>query len=553
MLQQLSIKNYALINELEISLSEGLSIITGETGAGKSILIGALGLLAGQRADVNVLQDKKSKCIVEGLFEISNYKLNDFFDKLELDFDVNTTIRREINAAGKSRAFINDTPVKLDTLKKLSSHLLDIHSQHEMRSLSSSKIQLSVIDAFSTEQKTLEKYQTEYAVYTDLKTKHDDLVEQENKSKLDLDYFQFQFNELEDATLKENELADLERDVSTLSNSEEIKANLESAVAGLIDREDNLLNILNQINSAIRSISKYHPDVATQLTRLESSYIELKDIAGELESLSGNIEYDGSKLEGMQDRLDMINGLLHKHRKESVDELILLKNDLSDRLINISSLENEIIAIKEELEQSFTKIDKLAKSLTQKRISIIPEMEKKIHELLAQMAMPDAYLTIKHTELDHLTQNGRDQVQFLFSANKGSTPKELNKVASGGELSRLMLAIKSIVAELMFMPTIIFDEIDTGVSGDVADKVGRIMTNMSHAMQVISITHLPQIASKGRNHFFVSKKSDGTTTHTSIRKLNKTERVEEIAKMLSGAELSKAALQNAKALLNTSE
>ncbi|NQY68845.1 MAG: DNA repair protein RecN [Flavobacteriales bacterium] len=551
MLQRLSIRNYALIKELDIEISNGLSIITGETGAGKSILIGALRLITGQRSDSNVLFEKDKKCIVEGVFNIKSYSLEAFFNKNELDFELQTTIRREINTSGKSRAFVNDTPVKLDILRELGSYLLDVHSQHDMRSLNSSSVQLEIVDAYAQNEKILSEYKVSFKQYSTLKAKYDELVLEDTKSRTDRDYYQFLFDELEDADLQENELEGLKRQVDLLNNSEEIKSNLEKAIYGLQEGDLNILNQLNEINGLIRSISIYSSTSEDQLLRLESCYLELKDIHSELEILSNGIEYDGEKLIELSYRQDLINSLLHKHNKNDIQELILLKNEFSDRLINISTLENEIKKLGAELDELNSVLIKKSDMLTKSRKNVLLDVENEVHKLLSLMSMSDAQLNISFDQSLELNRTGRNKVQFLFSANKGSVLQELSKVASGGELSRLMLAIKSVVSKLIAMPTIIFDEIDTGVSGEVADKVGRIMVRMAESMQVISITHLPQIASKGESHFFVSKSSEKERTTSEISLLNENERINEIAKMLSGDGLSDAAIQNAKELLNT--
>jgi len=549
MLKQLSVKNYALIDELEIDFPEGLTIITGETGAGKSILLGALGLIAGSRADSQALQDKTKKCIVEATFDIKGYALKPFFENNELDYEISTSIRREISPEGKSRAFINDTPVTLNQLKDLGEYLIDIHSQHQTLSINGSEFQLSVVDAFAKHQDVLDEYQKEYKTYKALEKKLNDLIEQEAQAKKDLDYFQFQFNELDNANLKADEQAEMEKELETLNNAEEIKSGLSRAANGLAGGEQNLLSSLNEIKIILHGMAKFNSSVNELNNRLNSSYIELKDIANELESLESDIVYDPKKIELLTEKLDEIYRLQQKHQVKNIEELIKIKDDISNKLIDFSSLENDIVKVKAELDKLQKALNAKAKQLSDNRKKVIPKIEKEIAELLSLLAMPNAKLQINHTALENFSTTGMDKIQFLFSANKGSEFKELNKVASGGELSRLMLSIKSLIAKLTALPTIIFDEIDTGVSGDVADKVGSIMNQMADKMQVITITHLPQIASKGSSHLFVYKEDKNNKTYSNIKKLSKEERVQEIAKMLSTGNPSAAAMSNAKELL----
>lgn len=551
MLKHLSVQNYALIDQLEVEFSEGLTIITGETGAGKSILLGALGLISGSRADTQALQDKTKKCIVEASFNIKGYALKDFFKANELDYEETTAIRREINPEGKSRAFINDTPVTLSQLKELGDVLIDIHSQHQTLTLNGSEFQLSVVDAFAKHEDVLETYRSDYKNYKTLEKQLNELVERESQAKKDLDYFQFQFNELEDANLQSDEQATMEQELETLNNSEEIKSGLSKAANGLNGGEQNLLTSLSEIKIALASFAKFKPEINELSTRINSSYIELKDIANELENLEQDIVYDPKRIEDLTQKLDAIYRLQQKHQVKTIEELIAIKDELSNKLLDFSSLETQIEKVKKELNKLQTSLTTLSKKITANRKKVIPKIEKEIASLLSALSMHNAQLKIEHTELETFSANGTDKVSFLFSANKGSDFKELNKVASGGELSRLMLSIKSLIAQLTALPTIIFDEIDTGVSGDVADKVGSIMTAISKAMQVITITHLPQIASKGKSHLFVYKEDKNNKTYSNIRKLSAEERIQEVAKMLSTGNPTTAAVSNAKELLKT--
>lgn len=549
MLKHLSIQNYALIDKLEVDFSDGLTIITGETGAGKSILLGALGLIAGSRADTQSLQDKTKKCIVEASFNIKEYALKDFFWANELDYEITTNIRREITPEGKSRAFINDTPVTLTQLKALAERLIDIHSQHQTLTLNGSEFQLSVVDAYANHADSLAEYSISFKQFKALEKALNELLTKESQAKKDLDYFQFQFNELEEAGLKPDEQAGIEQELEALNNAEDIKSNLSKAATGLNGGEQNLLASLNEIKSLLASQAKFKPEINELSTRLNSSYIELKDISNELESLEQDIVYDPKRIDKLTIQLDAIYRLQQKHQVKSVEELITIKDDLSNKLLDFSSLETEIEKTKKELTSVQKSLTALAKKIAANRKKEIPKIEKEIASLLSALSMPNAQLKIEHMETETLTANGADKVNFLFSANKGSDFKELNKVASGGELSRLMLSIKSLIAQLTALPTIIFDEIDTGVSGDVADKVGSIMNLMAKAMQVITITHLPQIASKGESHLFVYKEDKNDKTYSNIKKLSVNERVQEIAKMLSTGTPTAAAISNAKELL----
>jgi DNA repair protein RecN (Recombination protein N) len=551
MLKHLSVQNYALIDKLDVELTNGLTIITGETGAGKSILLGALGLIAGSRADTQSLQDKTKKCIIEASFDIKGYSLKDFFKEHELDHEPLTTIRREINPEGKSRAFINDTPVTLVQLKELGERLIDIHSQHQTLSLNGNDFQLSVVDAFAKHQPLLDEYYTDFSSFKDLEKQLKELIEKEAQARKDLDYFQFQFNELEDAGLKAGEQASMEQELETLNNAEEIKSNLSKAAGGLNGGEQNLLSSLNEIKILLNGMAKFKPEIAELSARVNSSYIELKDIANEIESIEQEVVYDPKQIDLLNEKLDAIYRLQQKHQVKTIEELISIKDEISNKLLDFSSLETEIEKTKAALDKVNKALSAKAKIISENRKKAIPKIEKEIASLLSSLSMPNAQLQINQSATEIYTSSGTDKISFLFSANKGSELKELNKVASGGELSRLMLSIKSLIAQLTALPTIIFDEIDTGVSGDVADKVGSIMNSMSAKMQVITITHLPQIASKGQSHLFVYKEDKNNKTFSNIRKLNAEERIQEVAKMLSTGTPTAAAISNAKELLKS--
>lgn len=552
MLKHLAVQNYALIDQLEIDFSNGLTIITGETGAGKSILLGAVSLLLGQRSDAQALQDKSKKCVVEGLFDIKDYQLKNFFDNNELDYENETTIRREVNPEGKSRAFINDTPVNLSVLKELVSNLIDVHSQHETLTLNDSAFQLSIVDAYAGNEKGLAEYRLKFKEYKAIQQKLNELIEKETQSGKDLDYFQFQFTELESAKLESVSQEKMEEELETLNNAESIKQNLSKAYSSLNDGEVNLLSSLNEIKQIISGMAKFNGEIKSLNDRLSSSYLELKDIADEIENTESAIVYDPQRIEELSSSLDEIYRLQQKHQVKTIAELIAIKNDLSIKLSAISSLEDEINKLKADLNKAHKDILQKAKGLSEKREKAIPPIEKEIKKMLADLGMPNAQLKINNQKLSEelVANDGLDKINFLFSANKGGDLRELSKVASGGELSRLMLSLKSLIAQLTALPVIIFDEIDTGVSGDVADKMGTIMQKMTETMQVIAITHLPQIASKGKNHLFVHKEDKANKTYTRIKSLNKEERIQEIAKMLSKNNPTPAAIKNAKELLN---
>lgn len=549
MLKHLSVYNYALIDQLEVDFSNGLTIITGETGAGKSILLGALGLVAGSRTDVQVLYDKTKKCVVEAAFNIREYSLSIFFSENELDYEDLTIVRREISPEGKSRAFINDTPVNLNLLKELAENLIDIHSQHQTATLNGSAFQLSVIDAFAKHTDLLKQYTADFKKFKILEKELNDLIIRETQAKKDLDYFQFQFKELEDANLNKSNQVEMEMEMETLNNAEDIKVNLSKAVFGLSGGEQNILLSINEIKSTIGAVAKYKPEINEINSRVNSLYIELKDLTNEIENVEQSIVHDPNRIEELTSRLDLIYHLQKKHQVKSIDELLGVVEEISNRLLDHSSLESAIEKIKKELIILKNALTAIAQKISVNRKNTIPKIEIEITALLSSLSMPNAQLKIDQTNTTDFTLNGIDKINFLFSANKGSDFKELNKVASGGELSRLMLSIKSLIVKSAALPTIIFDEIDTGVSGDVANKIGLIMNEMGNYMQVITITHLPQIASKGQNHLFVYKEDKNNKTYSNIKKLTKEERIDEIAKMLSTDMPGAAAINNAKELL----
>ncbi len=552
MLKQLSVKNYILIDELDIRLEKGLGIITGETGAGKSIILGALGLMLGQRADVGELLDKKKKCIIEGVFDVRAYQMKTFFEEKELDYADECTIRREINPEGKSRAFVNDTPVNLTTLKELSSRLVDIHSQHESLLLGNRSFQLNVLDAYAGNQDLLKSYKLNFTSWKQAEKAYLTLLDEEAKSKSDFDYLNFQFNEISALKLKEGEQVSLESEQQKLEHGEEIVEQLNRSVMMIRDGDENVVAQLSLVHQLLQGIKKFDDQFANQSDRLQSVLIELKDIHAELEDAIGKLQLDPKRLEEVNERLSFIYNLQKKHRLNTIEELLQFEEELSQKLQRISSFEDEILRLKKEVDDKKSQLLKSGNALTASRKKAIPALEKEVTQQLSELAMPHAVLRIALIEENEniFTADGMEKIQFLFSANKGGDFKELAKVASGGEMSRLMLCIKSIMARLTAMPTVIFDEIDTGISGETAARVGAILKQMAKDHQVLAITHLPQIASKGNTHFLVYKEVKKSTTRSQLRILNEEERLNEIARMLSGEVLTDAALDNARVLLS---
>lgn len=552
MLTSLTIQNYALIQELNIDLSKGLSIITGETGAGKSILLGALSLLVGQRADTGVLFDKSRKCIVEGTFLIKDYGMEAFFLQNEIEYDENTFIRREINPDGKSRAFVNDSPVNLTILKDLGELLIDIHSQHQNLYLENPVFQLQVLDTFAKQTNLFQQYKDCYSRYRLLANEFQKLSDEASKSKADLDYFQFQHTQLVQAKLEPDEQEALEQELSTLNHSEEIKTALVTA-AGLMSGEgSSILTLLKESQQYLgKLVTFYQPSEELQ-QRVSSVFLEMKDIAQETDRLADRIEHNPQRITYINQRLDLIYSLQQKHRVATISELIAIRDDLDHTIQNISGVDNRLDALKVSIDKIRSQLENIASSLSNNRRLIIPQIELRVHDMLLQLGMPNAIFKVELSPTDEFTAHGMDKVMFLFSGNKQGQLQLLSKVASGGEMARLMLSLKAIVAEAVTLPTIIFDEIDAGVSGDIADKVGNVIVRMSDYAQVINITHLPQIASKGDNHFLVYKNDVAGKTQSQIKRLSPEARITEIARMLSGEKLSEAAINNAKALLGIS-
>lgn len=549
MLQTLLVKNYAIIEEISLDFNAGFSVITGETGAGKSILLGALSLILGQRADTSILNNKEKKCVVEGVFNVPKELVTDFFLAHQLDLEFPVVIRREIAANGKSRAFINDTPVNLTLLKDLTNLLLDIHSQHETLALNSAEFQINVIDAFAKSNSLLNDYKEKYVSLKQLEQRFYQLKNTENSAKADADYLQFQLNELKALQLKKGEHEVLEQQLEMINNAEQIISTLQLAAEGLQNNDESIVVKLTAIEQAFRKISHCSEDYQQLNERINSVLIELKDIFSEVESQLDSVDVDASYQEVINNRVNTINTLIQKHRLTQADELIDLEQQLEEQLDGINSSEEKLLALGKEIQEKHQAATAAAKKLSAHRLKILSAFEKNIINNLKELGMENAVFKIHHQPLKELNSFGMDEFEFMFSANKGMTPKPLNKTASGGELSRLMLTIKALLAQNSTLQTILFDEIDTGVSGDIAYKMAAIMEGMSNNIQVIAITHLPQVAAKGNTHFKIYKSNKGNKTQTFVNILDNNQRIEEIAKMLSGKELTEAAKENAKNLL----
>lgn len=549
MLIKLFVQNYALIRDLSVELDNGLTIITGETGAGKSILMGALSLILGNRADSSVLLDKEEKCIVEGSFRIEGYALNEFFNSNELDYEVITTLRREINPAGKSRSFINDTPVTLNLLKELGDKLIDIHSQHQTLMLNDNTFQLNLIDSFSGTGKLLENYRDTYNGFRKLKKEFIALKEKSEKNKSDLEYYQFQYNQLDAAKLKEGEQPELEAEQEILNHAEEIKIALNSSLNLFSSDGISILSMLREVKSNLSKIRLYLSDSEELLSRTESAIIELDDVSAEIEKLGISIEADPARLSVVNNRLDNIYSLIQKHHLKNMDDLIRKKDELGELITSIVTGDERLLEIEKLLRHETENLKILSDEISDKRKNILPEIESRVTDLLKQLGIPNAKFRIALTRVSEFTMSGIDQADFLFSANKQIAPENLAKIASGGELSRVMLSLKSLLSKNNNLPTIIFDEIDSGVSGEVADKVGQILAGMGRYMQVINITHLPQVASRGTRHYHVYKDDTDNSTFTRVKLLNREERILEVARLLSGSEVTETALKNARELL----
>ena len=550
MLRQLYIKNFTLIDELDISLHAGFSVITGETGAGKSIILGAIGLLLGQRADTKSIKQGADKCIIEAHFDLSRYQLQPLFEQNEIEYDASDTIvRRELTAAGKSRAFINDTPVPLSMLKELGERLVDVHSQHQNLLLNKQDFQLSVVDILANDAKELADYQQTYGEYQQLQHQLQELKDDIEQNRQNQDFLQFQYEELSAANLTDGEQEELEQQSETMSHAEDIKTALYEANHALYDENTGAVGQVKAALSALNSISKVLPKCEELTERLNSCHIELKDIADEVSTLLENTDFDPAELDQINERLDRIYELEKKYHAESIGELISQREELKVKLSHIENSDEALHELEERLEQTTRHCQQQADALTQLRQKAAQQIEEQLYQRLVPLGMPKVRFAVK-IEQGELSRMGHDQVSFLFSANTSTPLQPVAQVASGGEIARVMLSLKAMISGAVKLPTIIFDEIDTGVSGKIAEKMAEMMQEMGRQdRQVISITHLPQIAALGSHHYRVSKEETAEGTSSRMQELSQDERIREIAQMLSGSDVSEAAIQNAKQLL----
>lgn len=554
MIKKLSVSNYTLIDELHIDFSAGFSVITGETGAGKSIILGALSLILGQRADLKSLRRSDEKAVIEGVFDIASYHLRDFFDENELDYDEGECIlRREILPSGKSRAFINDTPVSLAQLKTLGEQLIDIHSQHQNMLLADSRFQLRVVDTMAGDAALLADYREHYRRWRERLQAYTRLQEENRSGREEEDYLRYQLAQLDEAHLQEGEQEELEAELQTLQHAEEIKNELAVLQEFLHAEETGVVSLLNATLSRMRALSRLYPEVDEWAGRLESDYIDLKDIASTVDRSQENLNMDPERLAWVENRLDTYYSLQQKHRLASAAELLALRDSFAERLTRIENYDEELAALKHEVDEAESQVRNLAEQLTRVRRQSAANISSTLTERVKPLGMPHLQFEIEVSPRPQFDETGGDAIRFLFSANKNQPLQPVSEVASGGEISRLILSLKALVAHAMALPTIVFDEVDTGVSGEIADKMARIMREMSRCMQVISITHLPQVAAWGQTHYRVYKSDTATATATHLVRLTDSERVEEIARMLSGSSLTAAALDNARELLNRNE
>lgn len=550
MLSRLLINNYALIDSLSISFDDGFNVITGETGSGKSILLGALGFVIGDRSDSNVIIDDSRKCVVEAEFIFDDDRFKPFFDNYDLDYSAECVLRRELSPSKKSRAFINDTPVTVQQLKELGGQLIDIHSQHDSLLLTNPDFQLYLLDNAANNSSYLSEYSSLYRSFINTSNELKHLEELKRNSLAEADFLSFQLDELNKANLQDDEYEELTQRIELLENSEDVKNLLLQSDAILQESNDSLINQLIELKSAFDRLKRYLPVASSYLDRIESVKIELKDIARDIDGLQDDTQFDPDTLQLLRDRFDLIQRLMFKHHVNDYSELLTIRDELSTKVNSFTTIDDTIAVKSSELEQAKSHLTALAKVISERRLSAKVDFENDVTVILRQLAMPHAVFIVECVEIDSLCATGKDKVRFLFSANKGVRPEEMSRVASGGELSRLMLAIKSVAAKSKYLPTLVFDEIDTGVSGEVASKLGDIMRTMGKTLQLFSITHLPQIASKADNHFFVYKDNSNAKTHSCIKQLSYQERVSEIAKMLSNDSVSTEAYRAAEVLLS---
>lgn len=549
MLTHLQIKNYALIETLELRPDTELNIITGETGAGKSIMLGAIGLLLGNRADTKTLFNPEEKCVIEGEFNISGYAIKTIFDEEELDFEEVCIIRREISPQGKSRAFVNDTPVNLETLKRITSQLMDIHSQHDTLLLGANEYQLQIVDTYAQNNHLFESYKSEFLLFSKSQKIYTELLSEAKESKKEFDYNAFLLEELVKTKLKDGELELLEQELNILENAEEVKSKLQLSAEYLSNPEQSVISFLGNTLSNLNSISTYGTQFAALKERVNSCLIELKDIADEVAGEEEAVELDNEKIDSLQERISLIYNLLQKHQARNIRELLEIQADLQQKVSKVLNIDEAIEKARINTEKAEKAMLEQAEALSETRIAVLPSIENEVASLLHDLGMPNASLKLD-SELVKPGLTGINNINFLFSANKGIKPQQLKNVASGGEFSRLMLAIKYILADKRALPTIVFDEIDTGVSGEVSIKVGNMMRDMARGHQIIAITHLHQIAAQGNAHYFVYKDNSSVKTVSKIRRLTNDERVMEIAKMIGGEKPSAAIIENAREILN---
>ena len=546
MLNSLHIENYVLIKKLDLNFESGFSVITGQTGAGKSILLGALNLVLGARADLKSIKEGSEKCIIEATFNISNYNLIDFFEENDLDYSTECILRRELSASGKSRLFINDTPVNASILRTLADQLIDVHSQHENLILRDNNFQLGVLDTTAKNQDLLDKYKSLYKSHQQISRNIEELESKLSKGKEELDYLQFQYNQLEESKLVDSEDHDIETELTILEHANDIKyALLESE--NMLSAEQGVLEMLKTAENSLSAVSKYSTYCEEIVNRIYSCHIELKDIASELYNESEKVDSNPERLEYLRERRDLIYSLCQKHRVNTVSELIEIRNDLEERISLIDNSDEEIERLKRERDNLYKELLALANEISNRRQTQAFEVEKSLVELLTALGMPNCEVKFSITPLASPISSGMDKVELLFSSNKNKSPQPIDKTASGGEISRVMLCLKYLLANSTSLPTLIFDEIDTGISGEAADLTAKMLKKMSTNVQIISISHLPQIAAKATTHYFVEKSGESETT---VTQLTAEERVTAIARMLSGSTLSDAAIKNAQALLS---
>lgn len=550
MIKRLSIRNYAIIEEVEVEFSKKLTIVTGETGAGKSIMLGALGLIMGDRADTKTLKNPHKKCVIEGYFDVLHYNLREFFDEHDIDYDTEVVLRREITPSGKSRAFVNDTPVRLPIMRELAKRMIDLHRQFDTLDLHSEAFQLKMVDALAGNKELLNDYQTLYKDFQKNKRQLSKYIQQSEQNEKETDFLNFQLEELSVAELEADEQGELEEELAQLTNAESIKQILSAGYLQMIESEMAIVDQLSEISNQVATVKKFHKSLSALHTKFEGLVYELEDIAKEYNDIAENVEFDEARIGEINERLNLIYRLQTKHKVATIGELLEIQAELEEKVKSFGDLSEQIIELEQLIDKQENELREMAEVLSEKRHAVTSDFENKIHELLSQLSMVHAQLKIDIQTLNELNDTGLNLVQFMFSANKGGRLDLIKNVASGGELSRLTLCTKSLVADAIPLPTLIFDEIDTGVSGDVAKRMATILRQLSDSHQVVSITHTPQIAAKADKHFFVYKEVKGDDTFANVKKLDREERIQELAIMLSGNPPSEYAISNAVDLLD---